>query len=58
MTSLLLTKVWEQIKWMRVGCVDVTAQGFDESLHRGLGKQSALALIGIGVAKYHWAGQN
>lgn len=51
--SLLLTKLWEQIKWMRVGCDDVTAQGFDKSLHRGLGKQFALVLIGISVAKYH-----
>lgn len=55
-TSLLLTKVWEQMKWVRVGCDDVTTWGFDKSLLRGLGKQSALVLIGISVAKYHRAG--
>lgn len=53
MISLVLTKVWEQMKWMRVGCDDVTAQGFDKTLHRGLGKQFALVLICISVAKYH-----
>lgn len=55
MISLLLTKVWEQMKWIRVGCDDVTAQGFGKSLHRGLGRQFALVLIGISVAQYRRA---